>query len=63
MLTSLLLIEGSVSLYRITLDIVNGISSTRCTERAFVPAMGLDIRDIRFIDDQKLLLALSDQSR
>ena len=52
-----------MSLYRITLDIVNGVSSTRCTERAFLPAMGLNIRDIRFTDDQKLLLAVSDQSR
>lgn len=45
------------------MEIVNGMSSTKLVERALIRTAGLDVRDIEFIDDIELLIAVSDQGK
>lgn len=58
-----MLIPMSVCIYKITIDIENGMSSTRCVECTFIRASGWVLKDIKFIDDDELVIAALDQSK
>ena len=45
------------------MDLVNGMSSTRFIERAIIFTEGLDVKDIKFIDDHELFVAVSDHGK
>ena len=50
-------------IYRITTEIENGMSSTKCVERAFIGTASWTIRDVKFIDDDELVLAAVDKGK
>lgn len=53
----------SVQIYRIVLQIENGMSTTTRVECASLQIVGLDVKDIKFVDDDDLILAVSDGCR
>ena len=57
------LIEISVQIYRITIQIENGMSSTKCVEHAFIGTAGLEIKDAKFIDDDEVVIAAVNESK
>ena len=57
------LIRFLVHVYRITFEIENGMSSTKGVEVASIRTAALEIRDVKFIDDDELMLAASDKSK
>lgn len=50
-------------IYKILLGIKNGMSSTKSVECAVVKTAGWEVRDVKFVDDDELLLAVSAQSK
>ena len=48
-----------VRIYKILLEIKNGISSTKSVEGAVIKTIGWEVRDVKFIDDNELMLAVS----
>ena len=48
-----------VRVYRILLGIKNGMSSTKSVEGAVIKTAGWDVRDVRFVDDDELVFAVS----
>lgn len=58
-----LLILILVCIYRISIEVVNGMSSTRHVERASIRTTGYDIKDVKFVDDEELVLAACDQGK
>ena len=48
-----------VHIYKILLEIKNGISSTKSVEGAVIKTTGWEVRDVKFIDDNELMLAVS----
>lgn len=48
-----------VRIYRILLRIKNGMSSTKSVEGAVIKTAGWEIRDVKFVDDDELMLAVS----
>ena len=46
-------------IYKILLDIKNGISSTKSVEGAVIKTAGWQVRDVKFVDDNELMLAVS----
>ena len=41
------------------LEIKNGISSTKSVEGAVIKTAGWEVRDVKFVDDNELMLAVS----
>lgn len=41
-------------------DVENGMSSTKSVEIAFIRTGGINIRDAKFVDDDELVLAMTD---
>lgn len=52
-----------VCIYRIVLQVENGMSSTGNVEIAFIRTTGWNIRDAKFVDDEELVLAVSDNGK
>jgi len=52
-----------VRIYRISIEVVNGMSSTRHVEHAFIRTAGYEIKDVKFIDDGELVLAACGQGK
>ena len=52
-----------VRVYRIVLEIENGMSTTTRVEAASVRLAGLDVKDVKFVDDDEFVLATSDESK
>lgn len=48
-----------VRVYKILLEIQNGISSTKSVESAMIETAGWEVRDVKFVDDDELVLAVS----
>ena len=48
-----------VRIYRIVLGIKNGISSTKSAEVAVIKTAGWEVRDVKFVDDDEVMLAVS----
>ena len=48
-----------VRIYKILLEIKNGMSSTKSVEGAVIKTAGWDVRDVKFVDDYELMLAMS----
>ena len=46
-------------IYKIPLEIKNGISSTKSVEDAVIKTAGWEVRDVKFVDDNELMLAVS----
>ena len=46
-------------IYRLVLEIRNGMSSTKSVECAVIETAGWEVRDVKFIDDDELVLAVS----
>ena len=46
-------------IYKILLEIKNGISSTKSVEGAVIKTAGWEVRDVKFVDDKELVLAVS----
>ncbi|KAK3168298.1 hypothetical protein OEA41_004745 [Lepraria neglecta] len=51
-----------VHVYRITFEIENGMSSTKGVKVASIRTAALEVRDVKFIDDDELMLAASDKT-
>lgn len=54
--------QSEVRIYKILLGIKNGMSSTKSVECAVVKTAGWEVRDVKFVDDDELLLAVSAQT-
>ena len=52
-----------VRVYRIVLEIENGMSTTTSVEAASVRLAGLDVKDVKFVDDDEFVIATSDESK
>lgn len=52
-----------VRIYRILVETVNGMSTTKHVEHAFIRTAGWEIADLKFIDDEELVVAMTDQSK
>lgn len=52
-----------VRITRIELKIENGISSTQNVEYANIRAHPGKVQDLKFVDDEKLMLAISQESK
>ena len=50
-------------IYRIVLEIENGMSTTTSVEIASVRLAGFDVKDAKFVDDDEFVLATSDESK
>ena len=48
-----------VRIYKVLLEIKNGMSSTKSVEGAVIKTAGWDVRDVKFVDDHDLMLAVS----
>ena len=48
-----------VRIYRTALEIKNGVSSTKTMKGAVIETAGWEVKDVKFIDDGELLLAVS----
>lgn len=48
-----------VRIYRNALEIKNGVSSTKTMKGAVIETAGWEVKDVKFIDDEELLLAVS----
>ena len=48
-----------VHIFKILLEISNGMSSTKSLESAVIKTAGWEVRDVKFIDDDELMLAVS----
>lgn len=48
-----------VHIYKIMLETQNGISSTKSVEGAMIETAGWEVRDVKFVDDDELVLAVS----
>ena len=46
-------------IYKILLGIKNGMSSTETVEGAVIRTDGWEVRDVKFVDDNELILAVS----
>ena len=46
-------------IYRIVLLIKNGMSSTKSVAGAVIKTAGWEVRDVKFVDDDELVLAVS----
>ena len=46
-------------IYRIVLGVKNGISSAKSVEGAVIKTAGWDVKDVKFVDDDELMLAVS----
>ena len=46
-------------IYRIVLGVKNGMSSTKSVEGAVIKTAGWVVRDVKFVDDDELMLAVS----
>lgn len=49
--------------YRIVLEIENGMSTTTRVEIASVRLAGFDVKDVKFVDDDEFVLATADESK
>ena len=49
--------------YRIVLEIENGMSTTTSVEIASVRLADFDVKDVKFVDDDEFVLATSDESK
>ena len=52
-----------VRIYRVVLKIENGISSKEYVETAWIRTAGWEVKDIKFIDDEEVVLAVSETGR
>lgn len=50
-------------IYRVVLEIKNGMSSTKSVEGAEIKTAGWEVRDVKFVDDDELVLAVSAQCK
>lgn len=57
------LTKKPVRITRIELKIENGISSTQNVEYANIRAHPGKVQDLKFVDDEKLMLAISQESK
>ena len=48
-----------VRIYKILLEIKNGMSSTKSVEAVVIETAGWEVRDVKFVDDDDLMLAVS----
>ncbi|KAM0799702.1 anaphase-promoting complex, cyclosome, subunit 4-domain-containing protein [Usnea florida] len=51
--------HSEVRIYRTALEIKNGVSSTKTMKGAVIETAGWEVKDVKFIDDGELLLAVS----
>lgn len=54
--------QSEVRIYRILLAIKNGMSSTKSVEGAVIKTAGWQVKDVKFVDDDELMLAVSTNS-
>lgn len=54
--------QSDVRIYRIVLEIKNGMSSTKSVEGAVIKTASWEFRDVKFVDDDELVLAVSAES-
>ena len=52
-----------VRVYKIVLEIENGMSTTTSVEIASVRLAGFEVKDVKFIDDDEIVLATSDECK
>ena len=52
----------SVWIYRVTMQIENGMSSTKAVERAALRTEDWLVKDLKFVDDEDVILAVSNES-
>ena len=52
-----------VQVFRTVSKIENGISSTQSAEKAMIKGMEAKVKDVRFVDDAVLMIAISGQSQ
>ena len=48
-----------VRIFRIVLEIENGMSSTKSVEVAVIKTAGWEVKDVKFVDDDEIMLAVS----
>lgn len=48
-----------VRIYRIVLGIKNGMSSTKSVEIAVIRTASWEVKDVKFVDDDEIVLAVS----
>ena len=53
------MLSQAVCIYKILLEIKNGMSSTKSIEGAVIKTAGWEVRDVKFVDDDELVLAVS----
>lgn len=58
-----MLTRALVRVYRIVLEIENGMSTTTSVEIASVRLTGFDVKDVKFVDDDEFVLATSNESK
>lgn len=51
----------TVRIYRISIEVVNGMSTTRLVEHASIRTAGYEIKDVKIVDDEELVIAASDK--
>jgi len=56
---AIMLTTQIVCIYRIEITIENGMSSTAPIEQVSIPLSGWELKDLTFIDDEELMLAVS----
>ncbi|KAL9132465.1 MAG: hypothetical protein Q9175_006363 [Cornicularia normoerica] len=54
--------QREVRIYRIVLEIKNGMSSTKIMQGAVIKTAGWEVKDVKFVDDDELVLAVSAKS-
>ena len=52
-----------VRIYRILLEIENGMSSTKEVEYASIEMTGWNLKDAKFVDDEECMLAMANESK
>jgi len=52
-----------VCIYKIVLEVQNGMSSIKSVEIAYIRTAGFNIRDAKFVDDEELVLAVTDDGK
>lgn len=55
--------EKLVRIYRIKLKIENGMSSSQTVEYALIMSQLGNIQDLKFVDDEKLMLVMSQECK
>ena len=52
-----------VRVYKVLLEIENGMSTTTSVETASIRLAGFEVKDVKFVDDDEFMLATSDECK